>query len=97
MATIARCTSETNRVDRILMRRPAGDTHSASRITVPARRSRVRRCEMRFPYRRSNVSSLTTSRMIFPSVTLTTVCPASGFPYADSAYGSGRTSKKPLR
>ena len=49
-------------------------------VRVPARMSRVRVCERTVPYLMSNGSSLTSSRMILPFVTLMTVCPVSGKP-----------------
>ena len=59
---------------------PAGEVHTTSRVRVPARMSSLRVCERTMPYLMSNGSSLTSSRMILPFVTLITVCPMSGKP-----------------
>ena len=57
---------------------PAGDVHSQVRSRTPARRSRTRSCEVTSPYRTSNGSSSTSSRINLPFVTLMIVWPASG-------------------
>ena len=82
---MARWVSDTIRCDVTLILAPAGDDQSTSRVSVPARRSRMRWCECSVPYLMSNGSSSTSSRMILPLVTLMTVCPSSGKPYPASA------------
>ncbi len=59
---------------------PAGDVHSARRVSTPARKSSVRSCETSVPYRTSNGSSSTNSLISLPLVTLTIDCPDSGRP-----------------
>ncbi len=61
---------------------PAGEDQSSCLVSVPARRSRTRSWECRVPYLMSRGSSSTSRRMILPLVTLMTVCPSSGKPYA---------------
>ena len=77
---MARWVSDTSRTDLTLTVCPAGEVHTTSLVRVPARMSRVRVCERTVPYLMSNGSSLTSSRMILPLVTLMTVCPMSGKP-----------------
>ena len=92
MAAIDRYTNETSRVELTCTVTPAGLVHSQSRRSTPARRSRIRSCRRSRPYRTSNGSSLTSSRISLPLATLITVCPDGGYPYPASAYGSGRSS-----
>ncbi len=66
------------RTDVTLTRSPAGELHSTSRVSVPARRSSRRTCECTVPYLTSNGSSLTCSRISLPLVTLMIVWPESG-------------------
>ncbi len=80
IAAMARWVSDTRRTDSISTVFPAGEVHVTFRVSVPARRSRVLVCDCRVPYLMSNGSSLTSSRMILPLVTLMTVCPVSGKP-----------------
>jgi hypothetical protein len=75
---MARWVSDTIRTLRTLIARPAGEVHSTSRVSVPARRSNVRSWWLSCPYRRSNGSSSTRSRNSLPLVTLMIVCPDSG-------------------
>jgi hypothetical protein len=75
---MARWVSDTIRWLRTRTARPAGETHSTSRLSIPARRSSTRSWRRSWPYRRSNGSSSTSRRMIFPLVTLMIVCPDSG-------------------
>ena len=77
---MARWVNDTSRVEVTRMACPAGDAHSATRCSVPARRSSTRSCLRSSPYRRSNGSSSTNSRISLPLVTLITVCPDSGNP-----------------
>ena len=78
IAAMARCVSDTIRVERTATTRPAGEAHSTSRVSVPARRSNTRSCRRSSPYRRSNGSSSTSSRISLPLVTLVIVWPDSG-------------------
>ena len=78
MAATARWLSETSRTEVTRTRSPAGELHSTSRVSVPARMSSRRTCECRMPYLTSNGSSLTCSRISLPLVTLMMVCPESG-------------------
>jgi hypothetical protein len=75
---MARWLNDTSRVDRIRTRRPAGDTQSTLRSSVPERMSSTRSWELSWPYRTSNGSSSTSRRMSLPLVTSTTVWPSSG-------------------
>ena len=78
MAAIARSVSDTMRTEVTLTRDAAGEDQSAVRVSVPARRSRTRSWECSVPYRMSNGSSSTSSRISLPLVTLMTVWPAVG-------------------
>ena len=80
MATTARWVNDTSRVDFTRTAWPAGDTHSTVRSSVPARMSSTRSWLRRSPYRTSNGSSSTSSRIGFALVTFTTVWPDSGNP-----------------
>ena len=92
IAATARWVNETSRVEVIRTCPPAGEHHRTRRVRVPARMSSTRSCSWSVPYRTSNGSSSTSSRISLPLVTLTTVWPDSGYPYPASAYGSGRSS-----
>jgi len=78
IAATARCDSDTSRVERTFTRRPAGELQSRVRVSVPARMSSTRSWSCRSPYRTSNGSSSTSSRISLPLVTSTTVWPDSG-------------------
>ena len=67
-----------SRVEFTLTCSPAGDLHSATRVSVPARKPRVLSCESKSPYRMSKGSSPTNSRISLPLVTSTMDCPSSG-------------------
>jgi hypothetical protein len=73
MAAMARWVSDTIRVEVTRTREPAGEVQSTCRVSVPARRSSTRSCEFSVPYRMSNGSSSTSSRISLPLVTLMTV------------------------
>jgi hypothetical protein len=92
MATIDRYAKETSRVERTSTVRLAGEVHRVVRRSTPCRRSSSRSCDCTCPYRRSNGSSSTSSRISLPLVTLMTDCPDGGYPYPASAYGSGCSS-----
>ena len=79
-AAIARWVNDTSRAEDTLTAPPAGDTHSARRLSTPDLKSSTRSCERSVPYLTSNASSSTNSRINLPLVTLTTVCPDSGRP-----------------
>ncbi len=78
IAAMVRLVNDTSRSDLMRTLRPVGEVQTVWRRSVPVRKSRVRSCSSVRPYRRSIGSSSTSSRMILPSVTLTTVCPDSG-------------------
>lgn len=80
IAATLRWASDTSRVDVTLTCLPAGERQCTRRVSVPARRSRIRSWEINSPYRTSNGSSPTNRRKILPLVTSTTVWPASGYP-----------------
>jgi hypothetical protein len=80
IAATERCTNDTRRVERTRTLCSAGELHSTSRRSTPARRSSTRSWCTSEPYRTSNGSSSTSSRMILPLVTLISVWPSSGSP-----------------
>jgi len=92
IAATARWVNDTSRAADTRTHPPAGETHSARRLSSPDRKSSIRSCERSVPYRTSNGSSSTNSLISLPLVTLTTVCPDCGTPYEASVGTSGRLS-----
>ena len=76
----SRWVNDTSRAEDIRMALPAGETHSALRLSTPVLKSSTRSCERSVPYLTSNGSSSTNSRITLPLVTLITDCPDCGRP-----------------
>ena len=80
IAAIARCVNDTSRAEDTRTAPPAGETHSARRLSTPVRKSSTLSCERSVPYLTSNGSSSTNRRISLPLVTLIITCADSGRP-----------------